>query len=201
MFLNAEVAESAEYFSTKAVNPVVRLAVEGHDGENPNVEEPAAEFRADGGVMLRGLGVFLVGLGVERVRLHRPTIFRIRADVMCPGTGLTVPFSISARRRIAVSVHFCSIFGSSGPCAASVMRSSNSGNCPGGSLRVSSTICSSVNDMAGIKRECVAASIGGFVALARVADGAEGRRRTVHGVNPLIAIPRASSKQRVDPLV
>ncbi len=53
--------------------------------------------------------------------------------------------------------------------------------------------------MAEIKREYVAASIGGFVARAQVADGAEGGERRVHGVNPLIAIPRASSKQRVDP--
>lgn len=46
------------------------------------IVEPATEFWGDGGVMLCGLSVFLVGLGVERVRLHRPTIFRMRADVM-----------------------------------------------------------------------------------------------------------------------
>lgn len=45
------------------------------------VVESAAQFPADGRIMLRGFGVFLIGLGMEGVGFHRPTILRIRADV------------------------------------------------------------------------------------------------------------------------
>src|SRR5258708_1751966 len=45
-----------------------------------------------------------------------------------------------------------------GPCAASVMRSMSSGNCSGGSLRDSSTICSTVIGMDRTKRKSAAAS-------------------------------------------
>lgn len=50
------------------------------------VLKPPAEFRADSRVVRGGSGVFLVGLGMEAVRLHRPTIWRTRAETTSPGT-------------------------------------------------------------------------------------------------------------------
>ena len=46
------------------------------------IVESTAKFGADVGEVLCRLGVFLIGLGVEGVRFHRPTIFRMRSDVM-----------------------------------------------------------------------------------------------------------------------
>jgi hypothetical protein len=43
----------------------------------------------------RSLGVFLVGLGMETARLHRPTILRMRADTTSPGMPCTLPLRIS----------------------------------------------------------------------------------------------------------
>ena len=124
-FLTMDGADGPGQFSAKAVNPIVRLAMERHDSENPKIVrtirvadavgeiagevtangradlakklrafagfgdqafdlivETTAEFRADLGLALRGLRVVLISLGVEGVRLHRPTIFRMRSDVI-----------------------------------------------------------------------------------------------------------------------
>jgi hypothetical protein len=55
--------------------------------------------------MSRGVRVFLVRLGVEAVRLHRPTILRMRADTTPPGMPCTSPLRISTKRRATVELH------------------------------------------------------------------------------------------------
>ena len=49
------------------------------------VVETAAQFGRDGRLILDRLGVFLFRPGMEDVRLHRPTILRMRADTSSPG--------------------------------------------------------------------------------------------------------------------
>lgn len=53
------------------------------------VVEPPAQFGTDFRVMCGRIGVFLVGLGMKPMRIHRPTIWRIRADTTSPDTPLT----------------------------------------------------------------------------------------------------------------
>jgi hypothetical protein len=48
-----------------------------------------AKFGPDSRVMSGSLGVFLVSLGMKPMRIHRPTIWRIRADTTSPGTPCT----------------------------------------------------------------------------------------------------------------
>jgi hypothetical protein len=50
------------------------------------VVEPPAQFGPDFRVMSGSLGVFFVGLRMKPMRIHRPTIWRIRADTTSPGT-------------------------------------------------------------------------------------------------------------------
>ena len=49
------------------------------------VEKSPAQVGADRGVVGRRRRVFLVGLAMEAMRLHRPTILRMRADTTSPG--------------------------------------------------------------------------------------------------------------------
>ncbi len=63
------------------------------------VKTNAQDGAASLGVVHRSVGVFRIGLGVECVWLHRPTMRRILAEVSSPGMSVTAPLRISSRRR------------------------------------------------------------------------------------------------------
>jgi len=103
----------------------------------------SAQLRADAGVALGRLGIFLIRFGMKGACFHRPTIRPMRAETASPSTACTVPFSISATRRRASCLEASSLSGST-VCNSSVRRSTNSPTFAGGQWRASSTICSSV---------------------------------------------------------
>ena len=53
------------------------------------VVKTSAQFGPDSRVMSGSLGIFLVSLGMKPMRIHRPTIWRIRADTTSPGIPCT----------------------------------------------------------------------------------------------------------------
>jgi hypothetical protein len=102
--------------------------------------KPDSKIRIDLPVITDCLGKFSICARMKSVVLHRPAIFRIRANDSSTGIPSTSPFWIWLIRRLTSSFHCCSTAGSSPPCLATRIRSTNSATMSGGSCRVSSTI-------------------------------------------------------------
>ncbi len=64
---------------------LARVRADRRDGGLGLIEETAAQLGSDLGVETRRFGVLGVGFRVEDVRFHRPTIWRILAEVTVPG--------------------------------------------------------------------------------------------------------------------
>lgn len=104
------------------------------------VVEASTQRRSDFSVMCGGLAVFCIGLGVEGVRLYRPTIWRMRAETTSPGMPCTLPARISSTRSATVELQAGLSAGSLTPWRASMSRSTNSATTSSGHYCASSTI-------------------------------------------------------------